>query len=70
MIFTICNSKLSAPPVGHDCHVLCGLPECLDDCGVADDHDDAGDQEGDHQLVEGEVDPDMGTFHHTVECTK
>ena len=36
-----------------------GLPEGLDDSGVADDHDDAGDQECDHQLVESEVDPDM-----------
>ena len=46
-------------PVSHECHVLCGLPEGLDNSGVADDHDDAGDQECDHQLVESEVDPDM-----------
>ena len=36
-----------------------GFPEGLDDSGVADDHDDAGDQECDHQLVESEVDPEM-----------
>ena len=46
-------------PVCHECHVLGGLPEGLDDSGVADDHDDAGDQECDHQLVESEVDPEM-----------
>ena len=36
-----------------------GFPEGLDDSGVADDHDDAGDQECDHHLIESEVDPDM-----------
>jgi hypothetical protein len=46
-------------PVCHEWHVLGGLPEGLDDSGVADDHDDAGDQECDHQLVESEVDPEM-----------
>ena len=46
-------------PVCHEFHVLGGLPEGLDDSGVADDHDDAGDQECDHQLIESEVDPDM-----------
>ena len=38
---------------------MCGLPGGLDDSGVADDHDDAGDHECDHQLVEGEVNPEM-----------
>ena len=42
-------------PVCHHCHLLRCLPECLDDGGVADDHDDARDQEGDNHLVEGEV---------------
>ena len=35
------------------------------DGGVAADHDDAGDEEGDHQLVPGEVDPDSGPPHIT-----
>ena len=38
---------------------MCGLPEGLDDSGVAHDHDDARDQECDHQLVESEVYPEM-----------
>ena len=36
------------------------------DGGVAADHDDAGDDEGDHQLVPGEVDPDSGPPHITA----
>ena len=33
------------------------------DGGVAADHHDAGDEEGDHQLVPGEVDPDSAVDH-------
>ena len=33
------------------------------DGGVAADHHNAGDEEGDHQLVPGEVDPDSGSPH-------
>ena len=36
------------------------------DGGVAAHHDDAGDEEGDHQLVPGEVDPDSGPPHLTA----
>ena len=53
------NKNSLNQPVCHEGHVLGGLPEGLDDSGVADDHDDAGDQECDHQLVESEVDPEM-----------
>ena len=51
-------------PVSHKGHGWGGLPEGLDDSGVADDHDDAGDQECDHQLIESEVDPDMEDDAH------
>ena len=44
-------------PVSHDDHVVGGPPEGVYDGGVAAHHDDAGDEEGDHQLVPGEVDP-------------
>ena len=53
------NNAIDDQPVSHEGHGLCGLPERLDDSGVADDHDDAGDQECDDQLVESEVDPKM-----------
>lgn len=44
-------------PVGHDDHVVGGSPEGVDHGGVAGDHHDAGDDEGDDQLVPSEVDP-------------
>ena len=50
-------------PVSHDDHVVGGPPEGVYDGGVAADHDDAGDEEGDHQLVPGEVDP---TVDHLI----
>ena len=43
-------------PVSHYHHVVCGSPQRLDDTGVAGDHDDAGKDEGDDDLVPGEVD--------------
>ena len=53
-------------PVSHDDHVVGGSPEGVYDGGVAADHHDAGDEEGDHQLVPGEVDPDSGPPHITA----
>lgn len=44
-------------PVGHDGHVLGGLPQGLDHEGVADNHEEGGDEEGEEELVHGEVDP-------------
>ena len=35
-------------PVCHEGHILCGPPEGLADCGVADDHDNAGDRKCDN----------------------
>ena len=43
-------------PVCHDHHVVGGPPQGVDDTGVAGDHDDAGQDEGDDNLVPGEVD--------------
>ena len=47
-------------PVSHYHHVVCGSPQRLDDAGVAGDHDDAGKDEGDDDLVPGEVDSSEG----------
>ena len=43
-------------PVSHNYHVVGGPPQGVDDTGVAGDHDDAGKDEGDDDLVPGEVD--------------
>ena len=43
-------------PVSHYYHVVGGPPQRVDDTGVAGDHDDAGEDEGDDDLVPGEVD--------------
>ena len=45
-----------ASPVSHHHHVVGGPPQRVDDTGVAGDHDDAGEDEGDDDLVPGEVD--------------
>ena len=50
------NNVLMSSPVSHYHHVVCGSPQRLDDTGVAGDHDDAGKDEGDDDLVPGEVD--------------
>ena len=50
-------------PVGHDNHVVGGSPEGVDHGGVTGDHHDAGYDEGDNQLVPGEVDPAHSVRH-------
>ena len=47
---------MSIVPVCHYDHVVCCSSERVDDSGVAGDHDDTWDDEGDNQLVPGEVD--------------
>ena len=46
-------------PVCHYDHVVCSSSEGVDDHGVAGDHDNAGDDEGDDQLVPGEIDANI-----------
>ena len=54
--FSICAFWILEIPVSHDCHSLRCPPKSLDNSWVTDDHDYAGEKEGDHQLVDGEVD--------------
>ena len=50
------NNATDHQPVCHDHHVVSGPPQGVDDTGVAGDHDDAGQDEGDDDLVPGKVD--------------
>ena len=50
------NNAIMPSPVSHYYHVVGRPPQRVDDTGVAGDHDDAGEDEGDDDLVPGEVD--------------
>ena len=50
------NNAIMPSPVSHYYHVVGCPPQRVDDTGVAGDHDDAGQDEGDDDLVPGEVD--------------